>query len=115
MLLHFASGGLGTIVVAWTGDGLPGRYWMELTAADAALRLDLDPDFRLSGTSGGSPVTGVSRGRPFECSVDRFVAAAKAGDPALVFCTPSDAARTLAVAVAAEEALLSGRTVPVQP
>jgi predicted dehydrogenase len=113
VLLHFAGGGLGTIVVAWTGDGLPGRYWMELTAADAALRLDLDPDFRLSGISDGSPVTGVSRGRPFDSSVDRFVAAAKAGDPALVFCTPADAARTLAAAVAAEEALLSGRTVPV--
>jgi hypothetical protein len=45
--------------------------------------------------------------------VDRFVAAAKAGDPDLVFCTPADAARTLAVAAAAEEALRSGRTVPV--
>jgi len=30
-----------------------------------------------------------------------------------VLCTPADAARTLAVAVAAEEALRSGRTVPV--
>lgn len=114
ILLHFASGGLGTIVVAWTSDGLPGRYWVELTAADAALRLDLDPDFRLSGTSGGAPVTGASRGIPFERSVDRFITAVKAGDPQLVFCTPADAARTLAVAVAAEEALLSGRTVPVQ-
>jgi hypothetical protein len=45
--------------------------------------------------------------------VDRFVAAVKAGDPDLVFCPPSDAVRTLAVAVAAEEALRSGRTVPV--
>lgn len=114
ILLHFASGALGTIVVAWTSDGLPGRYWVELTAADAALRLDLDPDFRLSGTSGGAPVAGVSRGIPFERSVDRFITAVKAGDPQLVFCTPADAARTLAVAVAAEEALLNGRTVPVQ-
>jgi myo-inositol 2-dehydrogenase/D-chiro-inositol 1-dehydrogenase len=114
ILLHFASGGLGTIVVAWTSDGLPGRYWVELTAADAALRLDLDPDFRLSGTSGGAPVTGASRGIPFERSVDRFITAVKARDPQLVFSTPADAARTLAVAVAAEEALLNGRTVPVR-
>jgi predicted dehydrogenase len=115
VLLHFATGALGTIVVAWTDDGLPGRYLVELTTADAALRLDLDPDFRLSGTSGGAPVAEVCQTRPFERSVDRFVAAAKAGDPGQVLCTPADAARTLAVAVAAEEALATGRTVPVRP
>jgi myo-inositol 2-dehydrogenase / D-chiro-inositol 1-dehydrogenase len=113
VLLHFASGGLGTIVVAWTSASLPGRYWVELTTADAALRLDLDPDFRLSGTSRGAPVAAQGRGRPFERSVDHFIAAVKARDPHRVFCTPADAARTLAVAVAAEEALLTGRTVPV--
>jgi myo-inositol 2-dehydrogenase / D-chiro-inositol 1-dehydrogenase len=113
VMLHFSSGAVGTIVVAWTADGLPGRYLVELTAADAALRLDLDPDFRLSGVSGGAPVAAVSQSRPFDRSVDRFVAAVRAGDPDLVLCTPADAARTLAVAVAAEEALRSGRTVPV--
>ncbi len=114
VLLHFDSAALGTIVVAWTSDGLPGRYLVELTTADAALRLDLDPDFRLSGTSGGAPVAAVCQSRPFERSVDHFIAAVKAGDPGQVLCTPADAARTLAVAVAAEEALRTGRTVPVQ-
>jgi myo-inositol 2-dehydrogenase / D-chiro-inositol 1-dehydrogenase len=113
VLLHFEGGGLGTIVVAWTSPELPGRYWLELTTADASFRLDLDPDFRLSGVAGGSEVAATSPGSPFDGSVDRFVAAAKAGDPDLVFCTPADAARTLAVAAAAEEALRSGRTVPV--
>lgn len=113
MLLHFEGGGLGTIVVAWTSKNLPGRYWVEVTAADAAFRLDLDPDFRLSGVAGGSPVAAVSRGKPFERSVDGFLAAARAGDPGRVFCPPADAARTLAVAVAAEEALRSGTTVAV--
>jgi myo-inositol 2-dehydrogenase / D-chiro-inositol 1-dehydrogenase len=114
VLLQFSSGALGTIVVAWTNDDLPGRYLVELTTADAALRLDLDPDFRLSGTSRGAPVAAVSQRPPFERSVERFVAAVKAGDPGLVLCPPADAARTLAVAVAAEQALATGRTVRVQ-
>jgi predicted dehydrogenase len=113
VMLHFSSGGIGTIVVAWTRDDLPGRYLVELTTAGAALRLDLDPDFRLSGTSGGAPVAAGCQSPPFDSSVGRFVAAAKAGDQGLVLCSPEDAARTLAVAVAAEEALRTGRTVPV--
>ena len=111
IMLHFATGGIGTIVVAWTSDGLPGSYWAEVVTESAALRLDLDPDFRLSGVSGGEPVAAASRTQPFERSVDRFVAAARAGDPDLVFCTPADAAETLAVATAAEAALNSGQTV----
>jgi predicted dehydrogenase len=113
MLLHFESGGLGTIVIAWTSADLPSSYWVEVTAQDAAFRLDLDPTFRLSGIAGGSAVAATARGKPFEGSVGRFLAAAKAGDPSLVFCPPADAARTLAVAVAAEEALRTGATVPV--
>jgi len=113
LLLHFASGGLGTVVVAWTSGNLPGRYWVEATAEDAALRLDLDPDFRLSGVAAGSPVAAESRGAPFEGSVDRFLTAVRAGDPGGVYCPPADAARTLAVAAAAEEALRSGATVAV--
>src|SRR5215469_2461669 len=113
MLLRFESGGLGTIVVAWTSGDLPGSYWVEVTASDAALRLDLDPAFRLSGVAGGSHVTATARGKPFEESVGRFLAAAKAGDPGLVSCSPTDAARTLAVAVAAEDALRTGAIVPV--
>ena len=117
MLLHFGDGGLGTIVVAWTSGELPGRYWLEVTAPDAALRLELDPEFRLSGVSRGSAVGASSSHAPFERSVDCFIAAARQGAPARVLCTPADAARTLAVAVAAEEALRTGQTtsVPVQP
>lgn len=113
LLLHFAGGGIGTVVVAWTSGDLPGKYWLEVTAADAALRLDLDPDFRLSGVSRGSPVAATSVHAPFERSVDRFIAAAREGAREQVLCTPGDAARTLAVAVAAEEALRTGRTATV--
>lgn len=109
ILLHFAGGGIGTVVVAWTSGDLPGKYWLEVTSADAAIRLDLDPDFRLSGVSRGSPVAATSAHAPFVRSVDRFIAAVRDGTPGQVLCAPADAARTLAVAVAAEEALRSGR------
>lgn len=113
LVLHFEAGGLGTIVVAWTSAALPGSYWVEVTAPDAAIRLDLDPHFRLSGVSNGAPVAAVAQARPFDRSVDRFVAAARSGAPDLVCCAPGDAIATLAVAAAAEEALASGQTVPV--
>jgi predicted dehydrogenase len=113
LLLHFASGAIGTIVVAWTADTVPGSYWIQVAAADALLRLDLDPDYRLSGTAGGAAVAAVSRSAPFDRSVDRFLAAVRSADPGLVFCPPADAARTLAVAAAAEKALASGGTVTV--
>ena len=114
IVLHFATGGVGTIVVAWTSDDLPGSYWAEVITENAALRLDLDPHFRLSGVSGGAPVAAASRSQPFQRSVDRFVSAVRAGDPDLVFCTPADAAQTLAVAAAAEAALNSGQTVLIR-
>lgn len=113
LLLQFTDGGIGTVVVAWTGNDLPGKYWLEVTAADAALRLDLDPEFRLSGVSHGSPVAATSSHVPFERSVGCFIAAVREGAPGQVLCTPGDAARTLAVAVAAEEALRTGRTTDV--
>jgi predicted dehydrogenase len=52
---------------------------------------------------------------PFARSVARFLEAADARDRRRVFCTPDDALRTLAVALACERALASGETVPVAP
>jgi predicted dehydrogenase len=113
LVLHFATGAIGTIVVAWTTDTVPGSYWVQVAADDAVLRLDLDPDYRLSGAVGGAAVDAVARSVPFDRSVDRFLTAARSADPGLVFCPPADAARTLAVAAAAEAALASGTTEPV--
>jgi predicted dehydrogenase len=50
---------------------------------------------------------------PFARSIARFLEAAHARDRRRVFCTPDDALRTLAVALACERALASGETVPV--
>lgn len=113
LVLRFAGGGIGTILVAWTRDGLPRLYTLDVVASEATLHLTLDPEFSLRGTSRGSPVEAASRRHPFQRGIARFLEAVEAGDPTRVFCSPADAAGTLAVAVACEEALASGRTVPV--
>ncbi|HEU5390306.1 MAG TPA: Gfo/Idh/MocA family oxidoreductase [Streptosporangiaceae bacterium] len=114
LLLSLASGALATVVIAWTRAGQPGSYGLDIVASEATLRLALDPDFTLSGVSRGASVAVRANGHPFERSVGRFLAAVRDRDPAAVACTPADAAATLAVAVAAEEALRTARAVPVE-
>jgi predicted dehydrogenase len=113
LVLHHANGALATIVLAWTRQGLPGIYGVDVVASEATLRLALDPDFSLEGVSKGKPVEARGTVHPFERSIARFLEAARAGDKERVFCTPRDAAGTLAVANACERALASGETVSV--
>jgi predicted dehydrogenase len=113
IMLELASGALATVVVAWTRPGQPGTYGLDIIASEATLRLALDPDFTLSGVSRGQPVTRRAASRPLERSVRRFLGAVGSHDPAAVACTPPDAAATLAVAVAAEQALQTSRAVQV--
>src|ERR1700674_689462 len=42
LVLHFANGGLGAIQVAWTRDGLPSTYSLDILGRDSSLRLELD-------------------------------------------------------------------------
>jgi predicted dehydrogenase len=113
IMLELASGALATIVVAWTRPGQPGTYGLDIVASEATLRLALDPDFTLTGVSGGQAVTRRAASHPFERSMRRFLRAVSERDPAAVACTPPDAAATLAVAAAAERALETSRAVPV--
>lgn len=114
VMLELASGALATVVIAWTRAGQPGTYGLDIIASEATLRLGLDPDFTLSGVSRGQPVAAREDGHPFWRSVRRFLDAARDRDPAAVACRPADAAATLAVAVAAEQALRTSRAVPVE-
>ena len=114
MLLQHASGALATIVVAWTRPGQPGSFSLDILASDATLRLALDPDFTLTGTSDGQRVDRRAASHPFERSMRLFLSAVAERDPAAVACTPRDAADTLAVAAAAERALETSRAVPVR-
>jgi predicted dehydrogenase len=112
LLLHFASGAVGTVVVAWTRQGHPGRYSLDVLAEDATLHLALDPWFRLTGRARDHDVDVAMRIHPFERSIRRFVDAVRDGDPAAVFCTPADARETLRTALACERSLLEdGRVV----
>jgi myo-inositol 2-dehydrogenase / D-chiro-inositol 1-dehydrogenase len=114
MVLELASGALATIVVAWTRPGQPGSYALDVVASDSTLRLNLDPDFTLTGMSHDRPVTRRAASQPLERSLGRFIDAIAVRDPSAVPCTPPDAAATLAVAVAAERALETARAVPVE-
>jgi myo-inositol 2-dehydrogenase / D-chiro-inositol 1-dehydrogenase len=113
MLLQHASGALTTIVVAWTRPGQPGSFGLDILASEATLRLALDPDFTLTGVSGGQQVSRRAESHPFERSMRRFLSAVAERDPVAVACTPRDAAATLVVAAAAERALETSRAIPV--
>ncbi|MHB1509094.1 MAG: Gfo/Idh/MocA family protein [Acidimicrobiales bacterium] len=112
--LELASGGLATIVVAWTAPGQPGTYALDVVSSSSTLRLELDPSFTLTGSSKGQPVSLRATTHPFDRSVRQFLRAAREGDPSAVFCTPANAEATLSVAVAAERALETGEKVKIR-
>jgi predicted dehydrogenase len=114
MLLRLKQGGVAVTIVGWLKDGQPGRYSLDVSAADATLRLNLDPDFTLEGVSHGRPVSARAARHPLESSVVRFLDAVRAGDRSRVACPPADALRTLAVVAACEQALASGEQVEVE-
>jgi myo-inositol 2-dehydrogenase / D-chiro-inositol 1-dehydrogenase len=113
IVLQFANGAVGSSSIAWTRDGLPGKYSLDVLAGESSLHLELDPDFTLSGVSRGREISARTNQHPIARGVERFLAAARDGDKNAVFCTPRDAAGTLAVVLACEAALESGGTVPV--
>jgi predicted dehydrogenase len=113
ILLTLASGALATVLVAWTRPGQPGTYGVDIVASESTLRLNLDPEFTLTGMARGGQVALRSASPPAERSMRRFLGAVRDRDPAGVVCTPSDAAATLAVAIAAERALETAQAVSV--
>ena len=111
IMLELASGALATVVVAWTRPGQPGTYALDVVASDSTLRLNLDPDFTLTGMSHDRPVERRAASHPLERSWRRFLQAVAERDPSAVACAPPDAAATLAVAIAAERALETAQAV----
>jgi len=114
LVLQFESGAVGTVVLAWTRQGQPGMYSLDVVATDATVRIKLDPAFTLTGQVGDRRVKTTMTTHPFERAIERFVEAVRAADPGRVFCTPRDAMGTLATALACERSLLEGGRV-VEP
>jgi predicted dehydrogenase len=103
--LHFESGALGSVNMAWTAAGQPELYSVDVIGQDVSIWLELGPDrFRARGVAAGTQMD-AEYGDPFDRSVARFVEVIRSGDRSRVFCTPGDALRTLTVALACERAL----------
>jgi myo-inositol 2-dehydrogenase/D-chiro-inositol 1-dehydrogenase len=111
--LHFTSGAIGSIVVAWTADGQPEHYSMDVIAHEATLFVELGPEaFRIAGSHGAGRLNAAYED-PFRRSIERFLTAVSTGGPGRGFCTPTDALQTLGVVQACERALATGHRVPV--
>lgn len=106
--LRFASGAVGTVILAWTKQGQPGAYTLDVLAPSATLHIKLDPAFTLTGQVGDVRIKETMVVHPFERAIARFVEAIEVGAPDSVFCTPRDAIGTLATALACERSLLEG-------
>lgn len=115
LVVRFRGGGVGAVHAGWTAEGSAALYAMDVLAADATLTLELDPLLRLRGRAAGRAVDAADTVPPRLRSQRRFFAAVEGGDPAAVACTPADAVATLATLVAAERAVATGTTVPVEP
>jgi myo-inositol 2-dehydrogenase / D-chiro-inositol 1-dehydrogenase len=115
LTFQFRRGALGTVQMAWTRDLQPELYGVDVLASDATLALELGPEsFRLTGVAAGRKLQ-VQYGDPLGRSIGRFLEVVRSGDRSRVFCTPDDALRTLAVALACERALADGGKVVVAP
>jgi myo-inositol 2-dehydrogenase/D-chiro-inositol 1-dehydrogenase len=106
--LRFASGALGSVLIAWTDAQDPPLYALDVLGTDVALHVELEPVFRIEGQARGAAVAAISRADPRESTLDRFFEAVRSGDRGRVPCSPEDAFGTLATALACERSLASG-------
>jgi predicted dehydrogenase len=112
---EFECGALGAVYSVWSRDGQPELYAMDVLARETTLAVELGPDaFRLTGVSRSQPVESSSYADPLERSIERFVEVIASGDRDRIFCSPQDAIKTLAVALACERALSTRKTVAVE-
>lgn len=115
LTLWFASGAVGTAQVSWAHQG---AAWDVLALTPKGpLTWDLGPEV-LHGIASARPEPPPGAwhgfgGPSWHAALSDFVTAARAGTPDAVACTYRDAAGTLALALAAREAMQTGITVEV--
>jgi myo-inositol 2-dehydrogenase / D-chiro-inositol 1-dehydrogenase len=112
LTLELERGAVATVQVVWQRDDLARTYELEVIGDGARVDCVLDPDFRATGLADGTPVDLGSK-HPSLRGMERFLAAARAGDPSAVACTPAQATASLATALACERALQTGGRVNV--
>lgn len=112
LTLELERGAVATVQVVWQRSGLPRTYEVDVIGDGARVDCVLDPDFRATGVADGAPVD-LGSEHPSVRGMQRFLAAARAGDPAGVACTPAEATASLATALACEQALTTGGRVSV--
>ena len=103
--LRFAGGAVGSVVVGRVAAG-PG-WRLELIRDAGTVTVELDPVFRARGAGVDLVHSGPP---PVERSLACFVDAAALGDPSAVCCRVDDGVRTLAVALAAQDAALAAQS-----
>ena len=112
LTLELERGAVASVHVVWQRPELARTYEIDVIGDGARVTGVLDPEFRATGIADGAPVDLRSEA-PSALGMARFLAAARAGDPAAVACTPRQATASLATALACEQALESGARVSV--
>jgi predicted dehydrogenase len=113
LTLELERGAIATIQVVWQRDDLPRTYELDVIGDGARVEGVLDPEFHARGIADGAPVDLQDDGAPSAHGLERFLAAARAGAPGQVACTPAQATASLATALACERALTGGGRVAV--
>jgi len=112
LTLELERGAVATVQVVWQRDDLQRSYELNVIGDGARVDCVLDPDFRATGIADGAAVD-LTSPHPSKRGMERFLAAARAGDQSAVACTPAQATASLATALACEQALVTGGRVTV--
>ncbi len=110
-----ANGAVSMTALVWASAQHLPEQSLRVVSDGGHYLLALDPEFRLTGRSGGRDVRADSAEVPFVRQLARFLGSVRSGAPGEVFCTAAQAARTVAVVAAAGRSLATGEAVGVEP
>jgi predicted dehydrogenase len=109
--LRFKSGAVGNVASTYTANA-PDGFAVELAGRDCYLKLVMD--LQLRGQVDNQPVEFDGKETGYFRQVEQFIRAVERHDPRLVRSSYADAVRTLAVTLAANRSLETGRAAAVE-